>query len=610
MFWTGRVFIMKPELSLQIPNKPKIISPLEGSLIGVLCVVAILNCLANLSLTQDATTYITAANNFIRSGHLYYFVNTTNLDPGLMPYVSQPPGFPLLLVPFIAVFRDPMVSALISQSVYIILFYFAIYWMTFKLKFSPLLRIVTLILFTYTWHFQNIRNTYWTETLFIALSILAGCLAIEILADPGRKRNWIFFLVVLALSTSVKYIGVANLAWIAPLLLKKDVLRAAWLLFTHRNTFRAISTLGASLLACSFLVDLLPVAESGIGPMQWRGIILGSAGLLIGLAGLLYLRSRGKKKSSEDTVSREHLPKIDASTWALFSLFAAAAPVLVWFIRNKLFFNVVYKQFNPGSGLIPAIDLSRIAVPFQYIWNDLLVLHIIPVPLVAILALGLLVLPLFHLPVVGMAGPRKVAQVVILSVAVSQFTLMWFLSFVTKTENIGARYFSPVFALLILGILNGLQQIGESVRPRLWRQLLLAVPLVFLALSPEFSLTGMFQNMGRINYPVERQLWSEIDKISWTQSSSFFLSDEGYSAGGFRHQVFSGKPQGILNDVNMLRNPETVHDILSHGVHPFILVIANGPHAQILDEIVAGRAILLEKLSFPDEGFVLYYLDN
>ena len=129
---------------MQVKNlKQKSLLILELFVVGAICIIAILAWLRNVRLTQDSTGYITASENLIRTGRLTNFVNFTNWieDPTVRPYMEQPPGFPLLLAPFIVVFRDPLISALIAQSVYLALFYFFIYLITIRLQFSPLLKL-------------------------------------------------------------------------------------------------------------------------------------------------------------------------------------------------------------------------------------------------------------------------------------------------------------------------------------------------------------------------------------------------------------------------------------------------------------------------------------
>lgn len=587
---------------IQVKNcKQKSALILELLVVGVICVIATLTWLKNLGLSQDSTSYIAASENLIKTGQLSVFVNLTDWtgDPVVIPYMEQPPGFPLFLVPFIIVFRDPLVSAVIAQCIYLALFYLFIYLITLRLQFSPLLRIVALILFTFVGPFWLIHNYFWTETLFIALSIGAGYFALGLLGEANRKRDWIILIVILALTSLIRYTGVANLALLAPILLKRDSLRAAKRLLTHRYTLTGISAVGGLLIVLSLLADFLPNGKPGFGSSQWRGILLGATGLLIGVAGLLLLR----KSRSETHVRQPYSNKLDASNWAVFAVLGTVAPVLAWIVRNVILYHTISHW-----GLFQVFQFNRFAVPFQYIWDELLGFHFVPRPLAALLVAGLLFLPFSRLPIIGMSGSRRAAHIVILGAAAAHFLLIWFLSFVTANENISARYFSPVLAFLLLGMLNGLQQASQAVRSRIWRQFLLAAPLFFLALSIAFPPAGLFQSLGRINYPPERRLWSEIGNIEWTHSSSFFYSDDGYAAGGYKHQIFSGRPQGILWDPAILKDPQKIISLLSRGKNPFILVTIGSPESQMLDEMISTGVVSLEKISFLDTGFLLYRL--
>ena len=574
---------------------------LELFVVGAICIIAILAWLGNLGLSQDLTGYITASENLVKTGRLSIFVNITNWinDPAALPYMEQPPGFPLLLAPFIVVFRDPLISALIAQSVYLALFYFFIYLITIRLQFSPLLRVVTLLLFTFVRPLWVIHNYFWTETLFIALSIGAGYFAIGLLNEPNRKRDWIILIILLTLTSLIRYTGVANLALLAPFLLKRDSLRAAQRLITHKYTLAGLSVGGGLLIALSLLANLLPNAKPGIGPMQWLGILLGVTGLLIGMAGFLLLR----KNRSETPVRQPQSNELDASTWALVAVLATVIPVLAWIIRNAYLYHAVSHW-----GLFQVFQFNRFAVPFQYIWDELLDFHFIPRPIAALLAASLLFLPFSRLPVIGMSGFRRAAHIALLSVTAAHFLLMWFLSFVTANENIGLRYFSPVLAFLLLGMLNGLQQVSQAIRSQIWRQIIYAAPLFFLVTSTSFNPTDMLKNMGKINYPPERQLWQTLNKISWVQSSFYFYSDDGFAAGGYIHQIFSGRPQGILWDPAIWKDPQKIMGLLSRGENPFILVTIGSPESQMLDEMISSGVAPLEKISFPDTGYVLYHI--
>ena len=96
--------------------------------------------------------------------------------------------------------------------------------------------------------------------------------------------------------------------------------------------------------------------------------------------------------------------------------------------------------------------------------------------------------------------------------------------------------------------------------------------------------------------------------MDWIQSSSHFYSDDGYAAGGYIHQIFSGKPQGILWDPDILNDPQKVVDLLSRGTNTFFLVTVNSSESHIFDEMITTGIAPLEKISFTETGYVLYHL--
>jgi hypothetical protein len=577
---------------------------LEILLTAVFCAVAILAWLGSLGLSQDSTGYITSSENLVKSGQLTTFVNYTNWinEPAILPYIDQPPGFPLLLAPFIVIFHDPINSVLVAQSVFIILFYLFVYLMTRRLQFSSLLSLITLILITFMQPLFLIHNYYWTETLFIGLSVGAAYFAIGLLGAPDRKKDWIVLIILLALTSLIRYTGIANIALLIPFLFKKDSLRVAWNFFTNKYILMSFSLVGGLVIALSFAVDLLPNAKSGIGLMQWFGILLGTIGSLIGIVGFLITRKHRHGLMEQQPLATH----LYSSTWAIFALLGSVGPILFWIFRNIYFFHLVSQQNNP----LQTFQVNKFIAPFQYVWRDLLDLNFIPRALLALFAAGLLLLPLSRLPIIGMNGPRRTAHSVILITAVAHFLLVWLATLTTSTEPVGFRYFTPVLVFLILGLLNGVQQISQFIRPFLWRQLILAAPLFFLTISTSFHPLDMLKNMGRINYPRERQLWQELNKLDWVRAASYFYSDDDYYAGGYLHQIFSGKPQGILWDPAVVNDPQQIISLLSRAGSPFILVTIKSSESQILDRMITQDAIPLVKIVFPDAGYILYHLNN
>jgi hypothetical protein len=577
---------------------------LEILLAGVICAVAILAWLGNVELSQDSTSYITSAENLVKTGQLVTFVSFYDgiNKPAVVPYLDQPPGLSILLAPFIMLFHDPINSALIAQSVFIILFYLFVYLMTFRLRFSPLLRLVTLILFTFTGPLFQIHNYFWSETIFIGLSIGAAYFAIGLLAAPDRKRDWILLTILLALTDLIRFNGLANIALLIPFLLKMDSLRAVWNFLKNKYTLAGYTFLGGLLIALSLAADLLPNAVPGIGRLQWYAILLGATLLLIGIAGLIITRKhrRGVKDRQPPAT------RMDSSTWAILALLGAVGPILIWVFRNIYFFHQVSQTNKP----LEALQITRLIAPFQYIWTDLLDLYFIPRLLVALFAAGLLLLPLSRLPIIGMSGSRRTGHSLILISAAAHFLLIWSVSLTTSIDPVGFRFFTPVLAFLILGMLNGVQQISQSIRPFLWRRLLLVAPLFFLAISTSFQPLEMLKNLGRINYPPERQLWQELDKLDWVRSAAYFYSDTGYYAGGFVHQIFSGKPQVIFWDPNVVNDPQNVISLLTGADSPFILVTIKSRESHMLDEMITQNVVPLEEITFTDTGYIAYHLNQ
>jgi hypothetical protein len=594
-------------LSLINHRNSKII--LELFLVFLVIACAILDELENLSLNEDSASYIEAASRILTTGHIDNLVNKTDFitQPDFVPYTSQPAGFPFILIPFLAVINEPVAAGIAAQSLFIALFYFAVYWLTSRLKFRSLLKLVTLILFTFIAPFLMIHRRISTETLFITLSIAAAVVALRLLTGSNRKSDWILFCALVTLSSMVRYTGLANLALVAPLLLRFDTLKAAWRLISHRYTLIGLLVSGGVLISSALLIDRLPGVNPGIGPMQRKIIAIGAAGIIAGLIGLILIAiRRDAKKSSKNLASQPVKNGRQAPLLPLMVVLISALPTLVWFARNKLLVG----NISPANGLLESFHGYKLWVPFEYIWNDLFNVNSIFRPILLVLAIILLALPFFLPSPFNGSRFRKTAHIVLLCGAAGHFALLYFLSLVTNISPIRDRLFSPILAFLVLGMINGIQHAAEMPGLRKWGAAFTAVPLVFLFLSGPFSPADFFQSIGKVNYPVERQLWGEINKIDWTHTSSYFYSDYAYAAGGYIHQLYSGKPQGVIWDPKVLQDPDIVKHMLTGGVNAFILVTEDGADARILDYMNTSGNLAMEKLSFPDTGFALYYLEK
>jgi hypothetical protein len=586
-------------------SKSKII--LELFVVCLIIAVAILDELENLSLNEDSTTYIEVASRILTTGRMTFLVRNTDFiqKPSLARYGSQAPGFPFILVPFLAVFHEPDVAGIIVQSLTIALFYFTIYWMTSRLKFKPLLKLVTLLLFTFLVPFLMIHRRIETETLFITLSIASAVAALNLLIGSNRKRDWILFGALVALSSMVRYTGLANLALVAPLLLRMDTLKAAWRLISHRFTLFGLLAVGGIMIGSAFLIGRLFGMTPRIGIMQTKIIIVGAVCFIAGSIGLIlkgvswYLKRSSKNLASQPVPEERQAPLLP-----LLVVIVSVVPTLIWFARNTLMFGDV----SPANGLLASFHRDNLWVPFLYIWNDLFNVNSLLRPILLGLAMILLVLPFFLPSSHNGSRFRKTAHIALLSGAVCHFALLWFLSLVTNISPVRDRLFSPILAFLVLGIIDGIQCAVETPRLRKWGYAFTVVPLIFLFLTSTFSPSYFFQSIGKVNYPVEKQLWGEINRIDWTHTSSYFYSDRAYLAGGYIHQLYSGRPQGVIWNPEVLNDPGIVNHMLTGGVNPFILVTEHGADALMLDNMNASGNLPLEKISFSDTGFALYYL--
>jgi len=194
--------------------------PIEITIVIILCLYTVFNWLNHISLSPDSTNYITASINLVKTGRLFVFTNwpSLSMDPVIEPYTDYAPGFPYYLAPFIIIFKAPMLSVVIAQSFTILLFYLTIYLATILLGFRSFLRISTLLVFTYLHTFSVINSTFWIESLYIVLSLGVGLCVVRMIQSGYKIKYWILSFVLLILASSIKFIGISNIAWFIPVL--------------------------------------------------------------------------------------------------------------------------------------------------------------------------------------------------------------------------------------------------------------------------------------------------------------------------------------------------------------------------------------------------------
>ena len=173
-------------------------------------------------LSPDSTNYLTAAKNLVEHGRMFVFTNWPNLtlEPIEVPYSVQPFGYPLYLAAFILVFHDPLVSALIAQSVSIVLLFFALHRFTrlAKLKFS--LRVTLLFIICSIQSLTDIFANLWTESLFLALTLLLLLSVNRAYSKNRRRWDSLISAGLLVSTASLRFIGVFGLGFFVPALLR------------------------------------------------------------------------------------------------------------------------------------------------------------------------------------------------------------------------------------------------------------------------------------------------------------------------------------------------------------------------------------------------------
>lgn len=191
-------------------------------LLSALCAVVTMHYAAtNLSFSPDSTNYVVAARNLLSQGRLVVFANwpSESMEPALEPYTEYTPGFPVYLVTFLAVLHDPIVASAAAQVVAIGLLFVSIAGLVRTIQLNVIPTVVLITALTTMTCFRQIYQYVWTETLFIALSmgVLTYCLK---LLNGDTNRRWYAVGVLLALSSTIKFAGVFNLALVVvPLLI-------------------------------------------------------------------------------------------------------------------------------------------------------------------------------------------------------------------------------------------------------------------------------------------------------------------------------------------------------------------------------------------------------
>ena len=564
---------------------------LELALLGCVCFLAIRHWLGLVNLSPDSTTYITASNNWLQTGRLFYFVNAASwsMEPEVEPYTEQPPGFVYYLAPFVAILGEPIDAALVAQGAAIVLFFVGLQLILRRLGIGPVLRIAGLFIFASLAPFVELRSFLWSETLFIAVSFATGWAAIRLLHGDRRPSDWLWLLGLLAASSCIRLVGVANIAWILPILLRRRSLRAGLRLLSHRLAYTGLALGGLAAAVLFLLADFLGLgSRGGIGPTQLMGMGLSVGALLLGAGTYVLVRTgqiRPWSASRDAGVG-------GADLWPVAAVGASLLPVFLWFLRNQILFGA----FSLTNKPFEVFHRENLGAPFSYVLDEILDLHLLPGTIAGVVSLAFLVAPFFIGP-----AQRRAAHASLAAAGLAQFAAVWIPSLASQISDLGGRLLSPTIALMILAALHGVQTTLESLSPRKWAPAVLLLPFVFLVLGEDIVPGELLSFPGRVNYPVEMGLWRELHQIEWVQQSTHFFSDRD-----FVHQIFAGMPERIFWDTSVLRDPQAVGALLGTGRGPFILLRRGSWEAGAVEELMASGQVPLEMTTFPEYGFVLF----
>jgi hypothetical protein len=564
---------------------------LDVLIIGMASYVAISHLLSDLNLSPDSSSYITAARNFAETGRLVVFVNSPSRDmlPKVEPYTEQPPGLPAYFVPFMLAFDDPVLSAVIAQAVVIVCLFLFLYLLMDRLGISRFLRAIGLGIFIMMSGFRDVYIDPGTEALFICLAVAIGWLAIRFY--QGGRESWVWptLILLIAFSTSVRYTGVANVAWLIPALFRRKTIAGIPRLITHRYVVTVIIGGGLALVALSLLADAMGLSKNpGIGPVQTWGIAVGSLALATGMI-LLAIRRRKKLQAVAERYDSALAPDV---YWPIGATFAAIVPIGLWLLRNRLTVGNLTR-----TGEFDSFMPENLLIPFEFIGSNLFDLRFVPTTFV-LLVTGVIVLSPLSL---SQPKERK-AHLLLMAACAAHFTVVAVASTVVRISSLHFRLLSPVIALGILVVLNGVQAGIGYERSRAWRKILYALPIGFLVLANSISAEFLVPSRFEISYPRERQLWMDIRELGILDQSSHFYSD-----GIFEHQIFADIPQRIFWYPEVVEDAAAVNNLLASGRLPFILLQNWGPEAKALDELIANGSVKLDVLEFSAAGFTLYY---
>ena len=557
------------------------------------CAFSITHFLSQLGITPDSSGYITAAQNFIRTGHMFAYANSPSwsLEPAIEPYTEQPSGFPLFLVPFLLIFRQPILAAVVAQALAILILYSAVYALTQDLEVGPFFQIVCALAFTIFRPMQYVYIYVISETLFIALSLWSIYFLVASQFSQRSRLNWITALLFAAAASLTRTVGALMLGvfiWVA---WRRE--KSRWISITLSVLF-VVGPVIAWSLRNQLLYGSPSMTHEVLDHIAWEKLFPQFVFLL-------------------DSVSRNAFV---VTLFAVFVLLCLAAPFIgplyPWIreIRFRMdfskarYFNVLCTVLGLvvamialaadrlGFGGDPEIGLKQISiasagilvalVPWlrntnllefvrswkaHYNWNRW---KTKPFYTFALLLLG----------------------------GLSHFWGITALSLLTPFSALTDRLLAPSLAILLFASLAGLHYLSRLVPTRYYSAATYAVALGLILLSPFFLKADLAFHIG-IRIPPEQQLWKEIYNLPGIDKASHFYSDLN-----FTHEIFANRPQRIILIEDQIEKVGFLHSIMARGQCPFVLVNQGDHMSQLMNQHY--HEVDLIRLEMVDGQFELF----
>ncbi len=180
-------------------------------LFAIGCYLSVTHWLNNFNISPDSTNYITASENLAKHQSLFVYSNwpSHSYEPNVEPYTEYMPGLPIFSSVGFLFTDNPDTVMLVMNTVNIILLYFISLLLMYELKLQGYLKVAFILFLVFFEPFRFIFSYFWTETLFIALTLLAVFFAIKLLKED-TKKYWLLGCIAVALSAFVKMYGVFN----------------------------------------------------------------------------------------------------------------------------------------------------------------------------------------------------------------------------------------------------------------------------------------------------------------------------------------------------------------------------------------------------------------